>query len=229
MATRSKRVEQGNATRAELLRVALELFGKRGYAETSLDAIVQAAGITKGAFYHHFSGKEEIFLRVFEMVKKELSRATFITHQEYISSLVNDKREPGKAPFRFTSEQDSDEVWRDLLDRCRRYIEVHTDPQVRRIVLVDARSVLKWDDWHKIENEYGVVILRANLRRAMVHGLIKQLPLVTLANMLAGALNEACMLVAHSQDPQQALDEATLIIEQLLTGIRNQGNTLTDA
>lgn len=199
---KSKKVEQGKATRETLLLAARKLFGTQGYAATSLDEIVQAADVTKGAFYHHFSCKEEIFLRVFEAVKKELSRAAFVLDIDVIL------------------DQDNDEVWRDLLDRCRMFIELHTDPEVRRIVLLDARSVLTWDDWRKIENEYGVVMLRADLRRAMNRGIIKPLPLSALAMILTGALNEACMLVANAEDHTKALNEALAIIEQFLDGLR---------
>ncbi|MGJ3239326.1 MAG: TetR/AcrR family transcriptional regulator [Anaerolineae bacterium] len=220
MVTKSKKVEQGNATRAALLQSALHLFGLHGYADTSLDAIVQAAGITKGAFYHHFSSKEDVFLRVFEMVKQELSRATFTMHVDYPIRLTGDAQQPRQLPIKKFTEQNNEEVWQDLIDRCRKYIELHTDPQIRRIVLEDARSVLKWEDWYEVENAYGVVILRANLRRAMHRGLVKQLPLETLASMLTGALNEACMLVANAEDRTRTLNEAALIVEQFLDGIR---------
>ena len=90
----------------------------------------------------------------------------------------------------------------------------------RRIVLLDARSVLTWDEWHKIENEYGVVMLRAGLRRAINRRIIQPLPLHALTLILTGALNEACMLVANAADRTSALDEASAIIEQLLEGLR---------
>lgn len=200
--TKSKKVEHGKATRETLLLAARKLFGTQGYTATSLDEVVQAADVTNGAFYHHFSRKEEIFLRVFEAVKKELSRAAFVIDIDVIL------------------DQDNAEVWRDLLERCRMFIELHTDPEVRRIVLLDARSVLTWDDWRKIENEYGVVMLRADLRRAMNRGIIKPLPLNALAMILTGALNKACILVANAEDYTKALNEALAIIEQFLDGLR---------
>ena len=64
---------QGDATRAELVRAARELFGEHGYADTSLDEIVTRAGVTKGALYHHFTGKEDLFRAVFEQVHREVT------------------------------------------------------------------------------------------------------------------------------------------------------------
>jgi AcrR family transcriptional regulator len=198
MQSKSKKIEQGDATREALLLAARELFGMRGYTETSLDEIVRTAGVTKGALYHHFASKEALFRCVFELVKKELSYQAF--------------------PQSFG--QVDAEIWLDLLARCRRFIAVHTDPRVHRIVLLDARSVLTWDEWHKVENEYGVVMLRFGLRRAINRGIIRPLPLHALTMILTGALNEACMLVANAADHTSALDEASAIIEQLLEGLR---------
>ncbi len=198
MQSKSKKIEQGDATREALLLAARELFGARGYADTSLDEIVRSAGVTKGALYHHFASKEELFRCVFELVKKELSYQAF--------------------PQRFG--QVDAEIWLDLLDRCRRFIAVHTDPRVQRIVLLDARSVLTWAEWHKVENAYGVVMLRFGLRRAINRGIIQPQPLHALTMILTGALNEACMLVANAADRTGALDEASAIIEQLLEGLR---------
>jgi AcrR family transcriptional regulator len=195
---RSKKVEQGDATREALLAVARRQFSERGYADTSLDQIAQLAGVTKGALYHHFSGKEELFRLVFEAVKKELAAEAF--------------------PVNVV--QDDTALWRDLISRCRAYIEAHTAAKVQRIVLTDARAVLNWEDWHRVESEYGVVAVRGYLRRAMHRRLIAQLPLQPLSTILGGALIQACMLVANASDRARAIDEAVAIIERLLEGLR---------
>ena len=194
---RSKKIEQGDATREALIAAARDLFGTQGYAATSLDEVVRCAGVTKGALYHHFAGKQQLFLAVFEAVKKELSREVF--------------------PVEIAN----DDVWRDLIGRCRSFIEKHTDPRVQRIVLIDARSVLSWDDWRKIDSDYGVVMLRAGLRRAVHRGLIAPLPLHSLAAMLAGALTEACLLVSNAEDRIVAIEEAVVIVERFLRGLRS--------
>lgn len=213
----STKAAQGRATRDKLIAVARAEFGARGYADTSVDDIVRQARVTKGAFYHHFSGKKELFLRVFENVKKELSRAAFVTHVDHQPFVARDAQ--SRRPNRF-ADQDNTEVWSQLIERCRRYIELHTDPRLDRIVLVDARWVLNRDDWQRIENEHDVTLLRADLRRAMHRGIVERLPLRVLAGILAGALNEACLLVANASDPARALDEAMTVIERLLQGTR---------
>src|SRR5579863_3761953 len=69
----SRRAAQGEATKAALVTAARQLFGVNGYARTSIDEIVAAAGVTKGAVYHHFSDKEGLFQAVFERVELEVS------------------------------------------------------------------------------------------------------------------------------------------------------------
>jgi len=218
----SKREAQGRETREALLAAARVEFGLRGYADTAVDEIVRRAEVTKGAFYHHFSSKEELFLRVFERVKKELSRAAFVTHVDHRPFAAPDAQ-PRK--LRRFVEQENEEVWEELLDRCRRYIELHTDPALRRIVLVDARWVLPWEDWQRVEGEHGVILLRADLRRAMRRGLIEELPLRVLSLILSGALNEACLLVANASGAEEALDEAMAVLERLLGGLRRSQAT----
>lgn len=219
MEARSERKDGGTRTRDNLIRIARSMFGASGYAGTSIDDIVERAGVTKGAFYHHFDGKKGIFREVFSGVKKELSRAAFVTHEHHVP--FAGARGGADRLQRFVN-QTSAGVWRDLVRCCRRYVELHTDPAMRRIVLVDARWVLDWEERQGIESEYGVVLIRADLRRARSRGLIGALPLHTTAVLLAGALNEACLLVAHADDPDPELDEAMVVIERFLAGLRVQ-------
>lgn len=192
---KSRKVAQGQATREALLAAARELFGARGYAETSLEHIVLAAGVTKGALYHHFGGKEEVFRAVFRSVKQQLSRVV------------------GESQW-------APEPWTALLAGCRTFIEAHTDPGVQRIVLLDARAVLSWEAWRDVDSQYGTVVLRSGLRRAINHGFIEPQPLNALATILSGALTEACMLVANATDEEAARVEAIEIVERLLEGLR---------
>lgn len=188
---------QGEATREALTGAARDLFGTRGYAETSLDAIVAAAGVTKGALYHHFSGKEELFAAVFEQVKRELSA-------------------------RIAPALQTKDPWTGIVDACRTYIEIHTDPTVERIVLLDARAVLKPDAWRRVDGQWGAVMFRGAFRRAMNRGVFVALPLNTLAMIVTGALAEACLLVADADDPEAARTEALRVVVQLLEGLRGQ-------
>lgn len=215
----SERVVQGRATRRALVVAGREEFGSKGYADTSVEDIVQRAGVTKGAFYHHFSGKKELFRRVFEQVTRELSQAAFVVHVE---------REPFRPPEEQSREprpfegQSNREVWRQLLERCRRYIELRTDPPVQRITMVDALWVLSREERRAVQEEQGVVLLRADLRRAQRRGIVKPLPLHTLAALLNGALDEACMLVVNAESREGAVDEAMTVLKAFLEGLRTE-------
>ncbi|HSH45573.1 MAG TPA: helix-turn-helix domain-containing protein, partial [Longimicrobiales bacterium] len=192
-------------------------FGARGYADTAVDDIVLRAGVTKGAFYHHFSGKKELFARVYEDVRRELSRAAFVTHVDHQPFVPPRDQSGGARPF---VEQTNEEVWRQLVERCRRFVELHTRPDLQRIVVIDAPWVLPWEERQRIESEWGVVLLRADLRRAMRRGILRPLPLGPLAVILSGALNEACVLVANAPDREEALEDAMMIVDRFLDGLR---------
>lgn len=215
--TTSKRVEQGDATRAQLVAAARRLFGEHGYAATSLQGIVAAAEVTKGALYHHFASKQEIFLAVFEQVQREIGREAFVVHLDHeTASGAN-----GPA-VRELSAESNEQVWSHLLEGCRTYLQQHMRPDVQRIVLIDGRAALPWSDWHRIHSDHGVTLLRADLRRATHRRIVRDLPLGQVATMLAGALHEACILIAHSDRPEAELDEAMQVVERFLHGLRRE-------
>jgi AcrR family transcriptional regulator len=193
---------QGDVTRDGLLAAARDLFGTDGYADASLDAVVAAAGVTKGALYHHFSGKKDLFEAVFEQVKRELSAQIAAALQTY-------RRDPGP-----------EDPWNGIFEACRTYIEIHTDPAVERIVLRDARAVLSPDAWRRVDGEWGAVMFRGTFRRAINRGVMVPLPLNTLAMIVTGALAEACLLVADAEDPEAARTETLGVVVRLLEGLR---------
>jgi AcrR family transcriptional regulator len=192
---RDRRVAQGDATRAALVSTARTLFGERGYGETSIDEVVAQAGLTKGAVYHHFQGKESLFRAVFEQVHRE------VTDQAAAEFLGPDS-------------------WESLLRGCALWIDAHLDPAVRRIALEDARSVLGWDEVRAIENRFGAVALRGALRKAMHAGVLERRPLRPLALLLIGALGEGCLFIADSDDPVMARTEVLELITQMLSAFR---------
>jgi AcrR family transcriptional regulator len=191
----NRRVAQGDATRAALVASARELFGQRGYVETSIDEVVARAGVTKGAVYHHFEGKEGLFKAVFEQVYRE------VTDQAADAFLGPDS-------------------WQALLDGCALWIDAHLDPAVRRIVLQDARAVIDWEELRAIENRFGAVALRGALRKSMQAGVLERQPLRPLALLLAGALSEGCLYIADAENPDEARTEVLALITQMLSAFR---------
>jgi AcrR family transcriptional regulator len=200
---KDKRVAQGEATRAQLISAARQLFGERGYGDTSVDEVVALAGVTKGAVYHHFDGKEGLFRAVFEQVHREVSDRAVV---EFLRP----------------------DSWEALLGGCGLWIDAHLDPAVRRIVLQDARSVLGWTEVRAIENRFGAVALRGALRKAMVAGVLERQPLRPLALLLAGALGEGCLYISEAADPVEARTEVRGLIIAMLGAFRTPASVDED-
>jgi AcrR family transcriptional regulator len=185
--------ERSEATRAALVAAARRLFGERGYASVSTEEIVRAAGVTRGALYHHFGGKRELLEAVYRDVEEDLTRE--IAEQTLGAGATTPLAAMRAGTGRF-------------LDAC-------TEPEVQRIVLLDAPAVLGWDRWREIAAEYGLGLIEANLEAAMDAGEIARRPVGPLAHLLMGALDEAAMLVARSPDPQTRA-EVEAVLDLLL-------------
>ncbi len=192
---KSKKVQQGEMTRQALLDAARTLFGEQGYAATSLDEVAHAAKVTKGALYHHFDGKQELFGAVYEQVKREASEHAATAFLE-------------------------PDPWLDLCAGCQAMFDAHLDPLVQRILLHDAQAVLEADTIRRVDTRYGAVVLRGALRRAIYAGIIRPLPLKILALMLTGAILEGCMVVANSDNPTHAREDAGNVLTAVLEGLR---------
>jgi len=190
------KAEQADATRSALLAAARELFTDRGYAATSTTEIVARAGVTRGALYHHFSAKHDLFRAVFEQLEAEV---TDHVAQEALA---------GVDPL----EQ--------LRVGSRAYLDVCLDPAVQRVVLVEGPSVLGWETWQEIESRYGYGLVVAGVEAAMAAGLVDTQPVAPLAHVLFGALTEAGMVVARAGDPRAARAEMDEAMDRLLDGLR---------
>jgi AcrR family transcriptional regulator len=174
--------------------VACQLFGSKGFQETSLDEVVAMAKVTKGAVYHHFQGKEDLFRAVYEQVQKEVS-----------DKVVAEFLRP--------------DPWEALQVGCELWIDAHLDPAVQRIAMRDARCVLGWEVVRDVETRYGAVPLRGVLRRAVRQGIIEPYPLRPLGLIMMGALTEACFYVADAEDRESAREEIRALVARLLSGL----------
>jgi AcrR family transcriptional regulator len=191
----SKKVTQAESTRRAVLAAARAAFGERGYASTSVDEIVRRAGLTKGALYHHFRDKDDLFLAVVEAVKRDVTNTV------------------GAAFVEAASRSDPIQT---IVVGCQAFIDAHADPAVQRITILDARAVLDAATRRDLDARYEVAVVRGALRRAMNVGAIDRQPLAPLAHVVAGALAEACALVAEGADR----DEVGAVVAHLLYGLQ---------
>ena len=196
MNVKRHKAEQSEVTRAALLRVAREFFTEKGYAATATEEIVQRAGVTRGALYHHFRDKEDLFQAVFEDAEREL--------------VENVRTAIGVARI---------EPWEGLFVGCQAFLDACLEPAVQRIILLDAPSVLGWETWRRIDAEYGVGLIRQSLQATMDAGYLDPLPVDPLAHILLGALTEAAMVIARAEDIQSARTKVGAVIDRLLKGL----------
>jgi AcrR family transcriptional regulator len=188
--------ERREATRAALIESGRKLFSTRGYDAVGTEEIVAAAGVTRGALYHHFDGKRGLFAAVFEHVERELTqRFPF-------------ERLTGEDPFGALS------------IGIETFLDLSLDLEVQRITLIDGPAVLGWEDWHELEGQYGLGLIEAALGAAMEAGQIRELPTAELAAVLLGALMEAALQLARATDPKAARERAAGVLRALLEGLR---------
>jgi AcrR family transcriptional regulator len=196
MTKRISNIERSHKTSAQLVAIARKLFSTYGYAGTPLEEIVRQAGMTRGALYHHFEGKNGIFLAAFE------SALTDIANQVI---QVDKSKRP---------------IWDRFVACAYEFFESCLDSDLQRIVLIDAPSVLGWDVWRRIDEEKTHEILRSHLKELLSKEIIKPLPLEPLTHVISGAINESVLWVAGAEDQKKAFDEAWSTIKAFLWSLR---------
>ncbi|HET8861765.1 MAG TPA: helix-turn-helix domain-containing protein [Solirubrobacterales bacterium] len=197
MNVKRTQAERSEATRDALIEAARALFAERGYAEVGTEEIVRAAGVTRGALYHHFDGKRQLFEAVYERIEAELAR------QIASGALETGAAAPLEA----------------MRAGAEMFLQACTEPEAQRIVLLDGPSVLGWDRWREIAAEHGLGLIEATLRAAIEAGAIAEQPVRPLAHVLMGALDEAAMLVARAEDPARMREEVGRTLDALLAGL----------
>ena len=197
LGARRTQAERSQSTRAALVAAARPLFAERGFSAVGTEEIVRAAGVTRGALYHHFADKKDLFEAVYRQVESELAeRITAETLSGGIDEPLEAMR-AGSAAF---------------LQAC-------TEPEVQQIALLDGPSVLGWDRWREIGAEHGLGLIEATLQAAVDAGAIPPQPVRPLAHVLMGALDEAAMLVARAEDPELAREEVSHTLDSLLAAL----------
>lgn len=194
---RRTQAERTEATRAALIAAARPLFAQSGYAGVGTEEIARAAGVTRGALYHHFEGKRELFEAVYEQIEIELAEriAAGALEANATSPLVAMKA------------------------GAEMFLRASTEPETQQVVLLDGPSVLGWDRWREIATEHGLGLIEATLQAAIEAGEINRQPVRPLAHVLMGALDEAAMLVARAEDAELMRAEVAQTLGALLDGL----------
>ncbi|OBI92204.1 TetR/AcrR family transcriptional regulator [Mycobacterium sp. 1245805.9] len=188
-----ERRARGEQTRLDLIDAGRELFVEYGFFNTSVSDIVAKSGVgTRGAFYHHFKDKAELFRAVFEDVEKDLTLRSIAAPP------------PGADP------------WERLTRGLHGFLEAAQEPAVQRVILVDGPVVLGWQTLREIQEGNSIALINDVVREAIAEGIIDDQPVGELTHMIVAALEEASLLVAHAANPSRARRRAAKVLDRLL-------------
>ncbi|MCV7029846.1 TetR/AcrR family transcriptional regulator [Mycobacterium sherrisii] len=194
---RRTQVERSAATRDALIAAARRLWGERGYAEVGTPEIALTAGVTRGAMYHQFADKAALFKDVVEVVEQDVMAR--------MAGVVAESNAATPA-----------DVLRAALDA---WLDVSADPEVRQLILLDAPSVLGWAGFRDVAQRYSLGMTEQMLSEAIKAGQLARQPVRPLAQVLIGALDEAAMFIATSDDPKRARRDTRQVLHRLIDGM----------
>ena len=195
MTVKPLRARQAEATRALLTSVARERFTEHGYAATSVEDIIQGAGVAKGALYHHFSGKDALFRAVYDEVLAEV-----------VASAV-------------TAALAGGEPWAAVRAGLSAFLDACLEPAFRRIVILDSVTVLQHDREGALEH-VELPMLRAVLTPLIAGEVLPGVDVEPLAHVALGGLYGAALYIARSAAPTTARHQADAVLEMLIAGLR---------
>jgi AcrR family transcriptional regulator len=194
---RRTQAERTAATRDALIAAGRSLFSGHAYNAVSTETVVRTAGVTRGALYHHFADKAELFAAVFESVEAEVTGR--------IGAAI------GEAGL-------SDPLAVMRLG-AQTWLEASAEPEIHRIVLLEAPAVLGWERWREIGNRHNMGLVVALLAHAIEVGRIPPQPVEPLAHTLLGALREAALYLALAADRTQAAADVGAVIDTLINSL----------
>ena len=198
----NKKAERGRATRDQLVEIATGMFAEHGYEGTSIEAVLRAAEVSRGALYHHFAGKEALFEAVFEAVETDVGRRAM--------EAVAATGDPAAAL------EGIDDPVKVLRAVCLSWVALAGDPVVQRIVLVDGPAVLGWPRWRELEEHYALGGTKALMRQVAEAGRLPARYADPFAHMVLASMNEMAMVVARADDPEKAMRDGRAAVEELL-------------
>ena len=194
---RRTQAERLAATRTALIDAGFALFSEHGYSNATAAQIVAAAGVTRGALYHHFpDGKAGLFQAVFETIEQDLDRRT---------------REAGEKAVAA-----SGELLQGLIAGFAEFFALCAKPGIGRIYFQDAPTVLGWDTWRRIDRDHAIAGIDYGLEHLIKAGILAPQPLAPLTTILYGASLEAGRLVVDSHGDPAVVAAMTATMERLI-------------
>jgi AcrR family transcriptional regulator len=191
----NQRVEQGQATRAVLIDVATGLFATDGYEATAIPAVLGAAGVSRGALYHHFKSKEALFEAVLQAVEAQATLKVTRAARGATDPLDGLRR------------------------GCAAYLAMCRDPVVRRISLIDAPAVVGWERWREIDEQHSFGLIKAAIAAIAADGRVKPELVDVMAHVVLAALLEVALLVARADEGRLAIRRGQEAVDELLTAL----------
>jgi AcrR family transcriptional regulator len=189
----NQNVARGAATREHLLAVATALFARSGYEATSIDAVLQEAGVSRGSLYHHFKGKDALFEAVLENLETDIGRQTMEAAANASSSVEA------------------------LRAGCLAWVRLAGDPVVQRILLIDAPSVLGWDRWRALEERHALGLIKGVLTAIADEGGLAPDLVEVFSHVLLATMNEIALFVARSDQPGVAMLTSSGAVDEVLS------------
>ena len=193
LATRRTQGERTAQTRAALITAARRLFGAEGYAEVGAERVTREAGMTRGALYHQFADKADLFAAVLDEVEAEIA-------QRVVGAV---------ADF------DPADTTGMLLAGAGAWLDASAEPDLQRIVLLDGPSVLGWDRWREICLRHTVGLIAALLQDGIDRASLAPQPVQALTHVLVGAVDEAALYIAQADDGAAARADMDLVLRRL--------------
>jgi AcrR family transcriptional regulator len=183
---------RGAATRERLIAAARRLFGEQGYEATSIESVLEAAGVARGALYHHFPAKADLFDAVLAEVLVEIAERSAAAAAGSSDPLAG------------------------LRAGSHAWLRMALDPSIQRIALLDPTTAVGWARWREQDEQHSLGGLRASVRRLADEGCVPVAQAELLAHVLLAALNEAALFVANAADQAAAAETARLAVDTLL-------------
>jgi AcrR family transcriptional regulator len=192
--TRSRREEYAEATNAALVESAAACFYEQGYAATSLDEVARRARVTKGAIYHHFASKRDLFMAVLEQ-----------------------KEEEGAGKVAAVAAAAAD-AWSGVIEGFDAFLDSIADPLYQRLCWVEGPAALGFEDWWECGERHEIEMIRGILSRASEAGILRVDDVDMLAHVIFGAVCAGVLRMARSASPAQERDRFRAVVLQLMTG-----------